>query len=163
MDIYLSRYFERHAYRLFRVWCFPGDAIPEWCSLCTSPDSRFYGFDTFTGLPQHWFSDFGKGAFSTAGEIPILQGRRVNFIKGLFQDTLHNCLKNYHRKNTIVLHTDADLYSSVLFVLISMHQYLGKWDVLMFDDFLDPLGEFKAFSDYCQAFRIKPSSMKKVR
>ena len=58
---------------------------------------------------------------------------------------------------------DADLYSSTLFVLISMHQYLRKGDVLMFDDFLDPLGEFKGFSDYCQAFRIKPEIVSAVR
>ena len=42
---------------------FRGDSIREWCSLSTSPDSRFYGFDTFTGLPEHWFGDFGKNAF----------------------------------------------------------------------------------------------------
>ena len=142
---------------------FRGDSIREWCSLSTSPDSRFYGFDTFTGLPEHWFSDFSKDAFSTAGEIPILQDRRVNFIKGLFQDTLDDFLKNYHRKNIIVLHMDADLYSSALFVLISMHQYLRKGDVLMFNDFLDPLGESKAFSDYCQAFRIRPEIVSAVR
>jgi len=141
---------------------FRGDSIREWCFLSTSADSRFYGFDTFTGLPERWFRDFDKGAFSTGGEIPTLQDRRVNFIKGLFQDTLHDFLKNYHRKNIIVLHMDADLYSSTLFVLISMHQYLKKGDVLMFDDFLDPLGEFKAFSDYCQAFRIKPEIVSAV-
>ncbi len=67
------------------------------------------------------------------------------------------------RSNIIVLHMDADLYSSALFVLISMHQYLRKGDVLMFDDFLDPLGEFKAFSDYCQALRIKPEIVSAVR
>jgi hypothetical protein len=113
--------------------------------LVTSLDSRFYGFKTFTGLPEHWFSDFGKDAFSTAGEIPIIQDRRVNFIKGLFHDTLHDFLENYHRKNIIVLHMDADLYSSALFVLISMHQYLRKGDVLMFDDFFGPAGRIQSF------------------
>ena len=87
----------------------------------------------------------------------------MNFIKGLFQDTLHDFLKSYHRKNIIILHIDADLYSSALFIMISMHQYLRKGDVLMFDDFLDPLGEFKAFSDYCQTFRIKPEIVSAVR
>jgi len=114
---------------------FWGDSIREWCSLSTSPDSRFYGFDTFTGLPEHWFKGLGKDAFSTGGEIPEIQDRRVSFIKGFFQDTLPDFLKNYHRMNTVVLHMDADLYSSTLFVLISMHQYLRKGDVLMFDDF----------------------------
>ena len=26
----------------------------------------------------------------------------------------------------------------------------------MLDDFLDPLGEFMAFGNYCQAFRLEP-------
>ncbi len=33
----------------------------------------------------------------------------------------------------------------------------------MFDDFLDPLGEFLAFSNYCQAFRIKPKLISAVK
>ena len=33
----------------------------------------------------------------------------------------------------------------------------------MFNDFLDPLGEFKAFSDYYQAFRIRPETVSAVR
>ena len=58
---------------------------------------------------------------------------------------------------------DTDLYSSTLFVLISMHQYLKEGDIFMFDDFLDPLGEFKVFSDYCVAFRIKPKIISAVK
>ena len=102
-------------------------------------------------MPEHWFNDSGKNAFNTGGEIPILQ------------DTLQEFLKNYHTKNTIVLHMDADLYSSTLFVLISRHQYLRKGDVLTFDDFLNPLGKFKAFSDYSPAFKIKPEIVSAVR
>ena len=37
-----------------------------------------------------------------------------------------------------------------------MHQYLREGDINMFDDFLDQLVEFRAFSNYCQAFRIIP-------
>ena len=64
-------------------------------------------------------------------------------------------LKSFNRKNRMVIDIDADLYSSTLFVLSSMHYYLKEGDIIMFDDFLDPLGEFMAFSNYCQAFRIK--------
>ena len=55
-------YFEFGVYR--------GDSIREWISLSVSPFSRFYGFDTFTGLPEHWFKDFSKSAFDVGGEVP---------------------------------------------------------------------------------------------
>ena len=58
---------------------------------------------------------------------------------------------------------DADLYFSALFVMISMHLYMRKGNVLIFDDFLDPLREFEAFSDYCHAFRIRPETVSAVR
>ena len=76
-------------------------------------------------------------------------------MKGTFQDTLENFLNGFKGKNRIVVHIDADLYSSTLFVLLSMHHYLKEGDIIMFDYFLDPLGEFMAFSNYCQAYRTR--------
>ena len=85
-------------------------------------------------------------------------------MKGSFQDTFWNFFLNcFSRKNRIVVHVDADLYSSTLFVLLSMHHYLTEGDVIMFDDFLDPLGEFMAFNNYCQAFRLKPKLISAVK
>ncbi len=55
----------------------------------------------------------------------------------------------------MVNHIDADLYSSTLFVLISMHYYLKEGDLIMLDDFPDLVGEFITFSNYCQLFRVK--------
>lgn len=88
--------------------------------------------------------------------MPILQDKRIIFFKGLFQDTLPDFLSTFNRKNTLVIHIDADLYSSTLFVLTSLYPYLRNKDIIMFDDFLDPLGEFRAFDDYSKAFRVQP-------
>ena len=66
-------------------------------------------------------------------------------MKGIFQDTPGNFLNAFNMRNRIVVHLDADLYSSTLFVLLSMDQYLKEGDIIMFDDFLNPLGEFMAF------------------
>lgn len=142
---------------------FKGDSLREWSNLSISRESRFFGFDTFNGLPEYWFKEFGKGAFDVGDDIPRFTDGRVSLIKGLFQDTLDNFLKDYQRKNTMVVHIDADLYSSTLFVLVSLHHYFMAGDIIMFDDFLDPLGEFKAFSDYCQAFRVKPTIVSAVK
>ena len=139
----------------FEFGVFMGDSIREWINLNISPHSRFYGFDTFTGLPEHWFKDFSKSAFNVSGKIPDILDPRVTFVKGIFQDTFVNFMNGFNRRNRIVVHIDADLYSSTLFVLLSMHHYLKEGDIIMFDDFLDPLGEFMAFGNYCQAFRIE--------
>ena len=61
------------------------------------------------------------------------------------------------------MHIDADLYSSTLFVLLSIHYYLIEGDIIMFDDFLDPLGELIAFGNYCQAYRIEPKLINAVK
>lgn len=147
----------------FEFGVYKGDSIREWSMLSASQYSRFYGFDTFTGLPELWFKGFGKGAFNVGGKVPAFTDTRITFIKGVFQDTLRNFLNGFSRRNRIVLHLDADLYSSTLFVLLLMHQYFKEGDIIMFDDFLDPLGEFMAYSNYCQTFRIKPKLISAVK
>lgn len=142
---------------------FEGDSIREWCRLNKSTDSRFYGFDTFTGMPEDWIKGFERGAFSTQGKVPKIEDERVNLIKGLFQETLYDFLKKFRRKNRMVIHIDADLYSSALFVLFSLHYHLMKDDIIIFDDFLDPIGEFKAFNDYCQAFKVHTTLLAAVK
>ena len=98
------------------------------------------------------------GAFDVSGKIPDLIDHRVTFVKGTFQETIENFFNGFNRRNRIVVHIDADLYSSTLFVLLSMHHYLKEGDIIMFDDFLDTLGEFMLFSNYSQAFKIKQNS-----
>lgn len=147
----------------FEFGVFKGDSIRIWTDLNKFQESRFYGFDTFTGLPENWFKGFDKNSFSVEGKMPKIEDNRVNFIRGLFQDTLQNFLKRYERKNRIVIHIDADLYSSSLFVLVSMHHILRTNDIIIFDDFLDPIGEFRAFQDYCRTFRTNPKLLATVR
>lgn len=51
-----------------------------------------------------------------------------------------------------VVHLDADLYSSTLFILIHVLPRLKKGDILIFDQFGDCLHEFKAFIDATTAY-----------
>ena len=155
--LYISQnYLSKEAIDYLEFGVFEGYSIRKWSEINNDPRSRFYGFDTFTGLPEVWFGDMGKGTFTTEGRIPEIPDNRVTFVKGLFTDTLEVFLKDYHRKNRMVLHIDADLYSSTLFVFISFHRILVNGDIIIFDDFMDPVGEFKAFLDYCHAFGINP-------
>ena len=52
----------------------------------------------------------------------------------------------------IVLHLDADLYSSTLFVLIHLLPKLKKEDIIIFDEFSSILTEYRAFLDALAAY-----------
>lgn len=127
---------------------FRGDSIREWSALNQRPESRFYGFDSFEGLPDAWREGQGKGYFDTHGEVPTIADGRVNLIKGWFDETIPDFVSNFTPKNRLLLHLDADLYSSTLIPLVYLARYLQAGSLLIFDEFYDRNHEFKAFQDF---------------
>jgi len=115
------------------------------------PDSSFYGFDTFDGLPEDW-GPYKKGAFSTQNITPEINDVRGKFFKGLFQQTLPQFLKNFDNTKRTVLMMDADLYSATLYVLSIMASHFKKGDIIFFDQFAVPTHEFKAYLEFTQSF-----------
>src|SRR6476620_824079 len=97
-----------------------GDSYKWWLAHNQHPDSRFYGFDTFTGLPEDW-GPFKKGDMTTDNHPPVINDSRGTFYQGLFQQTLAGFLKNYQPGKRRIIHMDADLYSSTLFVLTTLY------------------------------------------
>lgn len=131
-----------------------GLSFQWWIGKNKNPQSRFYGFDTFEGLPEKW-GTYSKGAMSFG--VPELNDERHEFFKGLFQQTLFTFLDSdklnpAHRK---IIHLDADLYSSTLFVLTTLHRHLKKDDILIFDEFNVPNHEFLAFENYVKSYYVK--------
>jgi hypothetical protein len=144
------------------VYCefgvFKGASIKYWAFLNTNENSKFYGFDTFCGLPENWDNFTGglpKGTFDTHGKVPNIIDGRVSFYKGMFQDTLPGFLNKFETNNLLVINIDADLYSSTLFVLTQSHRILKKGSIIIFDEFSSVLHEFRAFEDYCGAYNVK--------
>ena len=134
-----------------------GASIKWWTKHNISLDSRFFGFDTFTGLPENWGS-VKKGDFSTNGRPPVEDDGRVHFIKGLFQETLDDFLARYRPGKIKVLHIDADLYTSTLFVLTRLAPVLKQNDIIMFDEFLswkNTSDEFRAFRDFTSSYQVE--------
>ena len=88
-----------------------------------NPGSMFYGFDTFTGLPEDW-GPFKKGSMSNNNKPPVISDSRGKFYQGLFQQTVPGFLKGIDpsKKNVIML--DADLYSATLYALTQMAPFL---------------------------------------
>ena len=134
---------------------FRGASIRQWLALNQAPESRFYGFDSFEGLPERWEGSYEKGYFSTDGKMPDTDDRRVTFVKGLFQDTLGQFLHDYKPRNRMVLHLDADLYTSTLYVLATLNQTIPSGTILIFDEFGNVNDEFRACMDYMGSFRRK--------
>jgi Macrocin-O-methyltransferase (TylF) len=132
-----------------------GDSIFKWAETNRHPQSRFTGFDSFEGLPEDWVSvtgTAGRGSFSAGGVVPESRDPRVRFVKGWFRDTLPPFLREFTPRSRLVVHNDADLYSSTLFVLCTLDAALGKGSVLIFDEFANPLHEWQALRDYSLAF-----------
>jgi O-methyltransferase len=138
---------------------YKGDSLTEWLRINTHSQSRFWGFDSFRGLPEDWqrfTSTTSEGAFDLEGAVPNIPDGRLCLVKGYFQDTLpsfleHRYSHDAHRR--IIIHCDADLYSSTLFVLATMNRSLVPGTVLIFDEFSSVLHEFRAFSDFVTCFR----------
>lgn len=142
-------------YLEFGVW--QGNSMRYWTKWHQNPKSSFFGFDTFEGLPESWDTQVDvleKGHFSTGGEIPKIEDPRVRFFKGLFQDTLPGFVASQSLDGRqLVINNDSDLYSSTLFTLCSLHPYVQRGTIIVFDEFSHVLDEFRALEDYVRAFR----------
>lgn len=131
-----------------------GISFKWWVNNISNEKSRFYGFDTFTGLPEDW-GMFKAGDMSNGNKPPEINDSRVKFYQGLFQQTLLPFLKDYEVVNRKVIHLDADLYSSTLFIMTIMYPYLKPGDILFFDEFSVPMHEYKAFMEWTKSFYIQ--------
>lgn len=130
-----------------------GHSILYWAKANAAAGSRFFGFDTFSGLPEDWNKDYPKGKFDTGGRTPESSDRRVTFIRGLFQDSLPTFLETFESRSPLVINIDCDLYSSTLFCLTRLDPFIAPGTILIFDEFGDVLHEFRAFHDYLAAYR----------
>ncbi len=140
-------------YLEFGVW--KGASLGEWLKLNTDQASRFYGFDSFEGLPEEWDHAFGKtkkGAFALNGNLPVIADPRVTLIKGWFQNTLRQFLNDHELAHPIVIHNDSDLHSSTQYTLSTLDPYLRAGDVIIFDEYSSPSNEYLAWEQYRRAF-----------
>lgn len=126
-----------------------GTSFRKWLKLLPNSKSRFYGFNTFTGLPQDW-GNTPKGAFSTHGLIPLVHDARAEFIVGLVEETLPR-FQIPEGFETLLVNIDTDLPEPAQFILEWLLDHLVPSMVIMFDEFasLDQ-GEAIAFKTFCK-------------
>jgi O-methyltransferase len=130
-----------------------GVSFKWWLEKNQDPASRFFGFDTFEGLPEKW-GPFAKGAMAHSLESLQITDSRATFYKGLFQQTLIPFLEAYQSNRRKVIHIDSDLFSAALFTMTQLYRFLKPGDILLFDEFAVPRHEFLAFKIFTESFYI---------
>lgn len=131
-----------------------GSSFRWWVDHVITKDTIFYGFDTFTGLPEDW-GHFKKGDMSNGNNPPVIDNdQRHHFYQGLFQQTLPGFISTHsHDLNKrLVIHMDADLFSSTLYVLTSLAPFLKSGDIIIFDEFNVPNHEILAFEAFINSY-----------
>ena len=121
--------------------------------------NRFYGFDSFEGLPEDWVPESSKGTFKikTLLEMPD----HVELVKGYYDTTLPIFMQRtdvYGRKADFV-HIDCDLYSSTRTVFEHIAPLIQEGTLIAFDEYFNypgwQLDEYKAFQEYVRENHIK--------
>jgi hypothetical protein len=113
------------------------------------PEAQFFGFDSFQGLPETWGA-MAPGAFSTLGGPPPMSDGRIRLVEGWFQNTVPEFLTNLTLHDTpVLIHFDADLYSSTLFLLTSLWHHIPQY-YFVFDEFMSE--EIVALHDFWRAY-----------
>ena len=133
---------------------FRGYSISYFADRLRHRDSRFVGFDSFEGLPESWVG-YERGTFSTAGEMPRCRDSRVSFVKGWFQDTVPGFLRTDNNlvgnHGPVLVHFDADLFSSTLFLLTTLWHSVPSYH-FVFDEFMGH--ELRAWCAFREAYPV---------
>ncbi len=136
-----------------------GYSINYFSKLIKNRNSNLYGFDSFEGLPESWrnfINIYPAEHFDVGGKIPSTNDPRIAFIKGWFNETFPRFLKLNEEKLSksehILIHLDADLYSSTLYVLSSIAQISNDF-YCIFDEL--PGEESRALYDFTTSFGFK--------
>jgi hypothetical protein len=135
-----------------------GYSIQYFAKNNINSNSAFIGLDSFEGLPERWAS-YPKGFFDTGGKFPNVADARISFIKGWFQNTYIQLRQRLSTAEKLIVHYDADLYSSTLFALCKIDD-LQKGYFAIFDEFTGH--EARALYDYIQSHNASVSFLGKV-
>lgn len=129
-----------------------GDSMRLMARHFLHPDTRFFGFDSFVGLPERW-QHHEIGAFDNKGEPPRIDDQRVHFVKGWFQNSVPEFFRFFPRyeDRPVLVHINSDLYSSALFLLTFLWPRFDDYFVL-FDDFL--YDEVVALGDFMASYPV---------
>lgn len=135
----------------FGVW--EGESIRYFEKNINNKVQKFYGFDSFEGLPENWRTGFSKGEFDLIGEKPF-DTENIKFVKGWFNESIPNFLKEVNLNLPLFIHIDCDLYSSTRDVFKYLDKYINIDTYILFDELIAYPGwkyhEYKALNEFVQ-------------
>jgi len=166
-------YYEFGVYKGFDLW-FMTKLAEEY----NHPDMRFFGFDSFKGLPVPKSVDvepdafgnyFAKGCFSASLGFVLSNLKqhgtdldKVTLIEGYFSESLNKqIIENYGMRKASIILIDCDMYESTIQVLNFIVDILQEGTILLFDDWLltdENKGEQLAFKEWLEenpSIRVK--------
>lgn len=158
--VYEADYYEFGLYKGYTFWY--AQSIAQKLKL---EKMRFFGFDSFRGLPNIVGIDKTKNGFYEGQFTYSLDKVKRNLdaygvdwsktfiVNGFFQDTLTSSTKkNYHMAKVSVALIDCDLYHSTVKVLEFLKDMLIDKSILIFDDWNcfddEKKGERFAFNEF---------------
>jgi Methyltransferase domain len=122
-----------------------GDSFLEF--LERAPERQVYGFDSFEGLPEDWWTR-PRGSF--ASPPPQVLRLNAHVIKGWFDHTVPEFFSQWTGRIAL-LHIDCDLYSSTKVVFRHSLEYCAPGTVVLFDEFYNYPGfeghEWRAWNE----------------
>lgn len=115
--------------------------------------NTIYGFDSFEGLPEDWLPGYRAGKFDLNGVMPEVE-ENVILIKGWFEDTLPDFVKEHKNEKCSFINIDCDLYSSTKLVLEQLKEAIVPGTIITFDEYIGHIGwendEYKAFREWIE-------------
>ncbi len=104
-----------------------------------------------SGIMVLWVEKKGDLKLDNNNKLLNFNDNRVTLIKGYFNKTLRQYLKLFSKNQETFIHFDADLYSSTLFCLTTLHNHFDNY-IAIFDEF--PMHESSALQDYVSSYNV---------
>ncbi len=157
-----SDYLEFGVFRGFNLWY-----VQALANDLGIQDMRFFGFDSFFGLPPldevDAGAEFVEGAYySPRKDVEVFLDKygvdwsKTHLVDGWYKDTLTAETRNkYGMRKSSIFVVDCDLYESTRLVLDFIQPLVSHQSVILFDDWnsysADPnRGEQRAFAEFLE-------------
>jgi len=109
-----------------------------------------WGFDSFDGLPEDWFTDSKIVSKHPTGHFKLDNlpdvNTNVKLVKGFFKESVPLwCINNTDKIK--FLHIDCDLYSSTKEILWLLNSQIVPGTIIVFDEFY-PWGDYTLYPEW---------------